>query len=200
LLKIFEPFFTTKNDKTTTGTGLGLSTVYGIVRQSNAYIFVKSVIGKGTTFMLLFKKTEPEPTKIEHLQKEPSESSDLSGNAVIALVEDEDAIRIFAKKILTNKGYYVLDFPSAKIAYSALKEKIDTIDLVITDVIMPEMTGPSMVTKLHQIKPNLKVIFISGYAEEAFTEEYGDKRDFHFIPKPFSLKQLLSKVKEVSSS
>ncbi|MCE2992304.1 MAG: ATP-binding protein [Alphaproteobacteria bacterium] len=200
LLKIFEPFFTTKNDKTTTGTGLGLSTVYGIVRQSNAYIFVKSVIGKGTTFMLLFKKTEPEPTKIEHLQKEPSESSDLSGNAVIALVEDEDAIRIFAKKILTNKGYYVLDFPSAKIAYNALKEKIDTIDLVITDVIMPEMTGPSMVTKLHQIKPNLKVIFISGYAEEAFTEEYGDKRDFHFIPKPFSLKQLLSKVKEVSSS
>ena len=200
LFKIFEPFFTTKNNKTTSGTGLGLSTVYGIVRQSNAYIFVKSVVGKGSTFMLLFKKTEPEPVKIEPIQKENPESSDLSGNAVIALVDDEDAIRIFAKKILTNKGYYVLDFPSAKVAYDALKDKIDTIDLVITDVIMPEMTGPSMVTKLHQLKPSLKVIFISGYAEEAFTEEYGDRRDFNFIPKPFSLKQLLGKVKEVCSS
>lgn len=198
--KIFEPFFTTKPD--ISGTGLGLSTVYGVVRQSNAYIFVKSAIGQGTTFMLLFPKAErenrPEVVPL-NITAEPVTitANDTIGRGTIVLVEDEDAIRTFAKNVLTNKGYDVVDFPSAKNAFESLSAKPIKFDLLVTDVLMPEMNGPALVTKLKESIPNIKVIFISGYAEEAFTAEYGDKRDFHFLPKPFSLKQLLITVKEV---
>lgn len=198
LPKIFEPFFTTKSDKS--GTGLGLSTVYGIIRQSEGYIFVKTKLGVGTRFIILFKKAPShiELSKPKSLNKEiqPKETQNNSSYK-IALVEDEEAIRIFAKSVLTSKGYEVIDFPSAKIAYEAIGGSKVDIDLIVTDVMMPGMNGPTFVEKIRENNPDIKVIFISGYAEEAFTEEYGAKRDFHFIPKPFSLKDLSNKVLEV---
>lgn len=203
LRKIFEPFFTTKNEST--GTGFGLSTVYGILSQSNAWIYVKSKVNEGTTFLLMFKRTEipsiqvKDSTSKETMLSE-NISVDLAGKGKILLVEDEDAIRIFAKKVLTNKGYDVIDFSSAKLAYSEMAEKLNDIDLVLTDVLMPDMSGPSLVTKLQKIRPDIKVVFISGYAEEAFTAEYGENRNFNFIAKPFSLRQLLTKIKEVMKS
>lgn len=199
---IFEPFYTTKSHMS--GTGLGLSTVYGVIHQSNAHIFVKSKIGKGTKFMILFPRHE---FKYEDKTEEPVIipqknyiDSDVMGSGTIVLVEDEDAIRIFAKNVLTNKGYTVIDYASAKDAYDEITKEDVQFDLLLTDVLMPEMSGPSLVTKLKEIRPTLKVVFISGYAEEAFTEEYGDKRDFNFLAKPFSLKQLLATVKVVISS
>lgn len=198
LPKIFEPFFTTKSDKS--GTGLGLSTVYGIIRQSEGYIFVKTKVGVGTRFIILFKKAPDhlELSKSKLVTKEiKTQEPQNNAKYKIALVEDEEAIRIFAKSVLTSKGYDVIDFPSAKVAFEVLGERELDLDLIITDVMMPGMNGPTFIEKIRELNPDLKVIFISGYAEEAFTEEYGTKRDFHFIPKPFSLKDLTNKVLEV---
>ncbi len=199
---IFEPFYSTKSHMS--GTGLGLSTVYGVIHQSDAYIFVKSKVGKGTKFIILFPKYDlvEEDNKFieaksELLTIKDSISTDVTGSGTIVLVEDEDAIRMFAKNVLTNKGYTVIDFASGRDALEEIRSGNIDFDLLVTDVLMPEMSGPNLVTKLQELKPKLKVIFISGYAEEAFTEEYGDKRDFNFLAKPFSLKQLLATVKDV---
>lgn len=201
--KIFEPFYTTKSH--TSGTGLGLSTVYGIIRQSNAYILVKSSINKGTKFIMFFPKvdnTQVMQHKIEVRNhelsiKKHSLNIDTYGSNIIVLVEDEDAIRTFAKNVLINKGYTVIDFANAKLAFEQIINNKINFDLLITDVLMPEMSGPNLVTTLQKSNYLPKVIFISGFAEEVFTEEYGDNRNFNFLAKPFSLKQLLIKVKEV---
>lgn len=200
--KIFEPFFTTRSEKL--GTGLGLSTVYGIIRQSEGYILVKSQVGVGTTFLiylhrhLVTPEDELEIQKLEDDKNKDTESKqDLTGRGVIALVEDEESVRLFAKSVLVSKGYEVLEFESAKKALETIAPDLHRIDLIITDVMMPEMTGPALITEVQKISPEIKVIFISGYGEDAFTEEYGKRRDFHFIPKPFSLKALVAKVKEV---
>ncbi len=206
ILKIFEPFFTTKAEKS--GTGLGLSTVYGIVHQSEGYIYVRSVVGKGTNFIIYFKRhqlsleeqIELQRIEQEKIKEEANNKQDYSGKGVIVLVEDEEAVRLFAKNVLISKGYDVIEFNSAKSALEQLRADIHRIDLIISDVMMPEMTGPAFISELSKIKPNINVIFVSGYGEEAFSEEYGEKRDFHFIPKPFSLKQLVAKVKEVIGS
>ena len=201
--KIFEPFFTTKNEKS--GTGLGLSTVYGIIHQSEGYVYVKSKVGFGTTFLIYLKHYQATSEEIKELQKqliateneENADQQDLSGKGTIVLVEDEESVRLFAKNVLVSKGYNVIEFPSAKHALESIKEYINLVDLIVSDVVMPEMTGPTMVTEIKKIKPDIKVIFISGFGEEAFTEEYGKERNFNFIAKPFSLKQLVIKVKEV---
>jgi two-component system cell cycle sensor histidine kinase/response regulator CckA len=203
LQKIFEPFFTTKDDKS--GTGLGLATVYGIIRQTGGYIYVKSKVSQGTSFLIYLKRynisikeqIELQQQEREKIKQEEEARKDTTGKGLIALVEDEEAIRIFANSVLVNKGYDVIDFSSAKVALEEVKKKIDQIDLIISDVMMPEMTGPAFINEIRKVKPSVKVIFISGYGEEVFSQEYGENRDFHFIPKPFSLKQLVTKVKEV---
>lgn len=199
LMRIFEPFFTTKLEKS--GTGLGLSTVYGIVKQSEGFIFVKSKVGVGTTFMILLKRSIEEPEQFNLLENNTAPNNlelsfDMASN-VIALVEDEDSVRMFTASVLRSKGYEVIEYASAKEAIEHIDEFIEKIDLLITDVMMPEITGIDLVKIARTKRLHLKVIFLSGYAEDTFNNEYGANRAFHFIMKPFALKALLEKVHEV---
>lgn len=198
--QIFEPFFSTK--PIGSGTGLGLSTVYGIVKQTGGYIYISSKIGKGTKFSIFLKSydndsaKEPASSKTKE-ELERTDTSDLTGTGNILLVEDETPVRIFSHKALTNKGYNVLDANCAEVALDIIKEKGSEIDVIITDVVMPGMSGPDMIKQVSKEYPNIKVIFISGYGEDAFIESYGTERSFNFLSKPYSLKQLVTKIKEV---
>lgn len=198
--KIFEPFFSTK--EIGSGTGLGLSTVYGIIKQTDGYIYVSSKIGKGTKFSIFLKRYSSELTSEDKMPETASlaEPHDLSGSGTILLVEDETPVRIFSKSALTNKGYSVLEAECAEDALKIVKEKGNKIDIIITDVVMPGMTGPAMIEEVGKQYPDIKVVFISGYAEDAFIETYGIERKFNFLSKPYSLKQLATKVKEVLES
>jgi two-component system, cell cycle sensor histidine kinase and response regulator CckA len=190
LAKIFEPFFTTK--EVGKGTGLGLSTVYGIVKQTGGFIFAESEVGKGTTFVI-YLPVHAAPAALPAAPvNEPV--VDLWGNATILLVEDEDAVRTFAKKALEKKGYKVLAAASGEQALEVLDEEGAGIDLLVTDVVMPNMDGPALVEQVRKTHPSLKVIFISGYAEETLRKSI-DSPDVMFLPKPFSLKELAQAVK-----
>jgi len=192
--KIFEPFFSTK--EVGKGTGLGLSTVYGIVRQTGAHIFFDSETGKGTTFRIFVPRhAEAEKEVVEAAPKKP-ELADLTGSANILLVEDEEAVRAFAARALASRGYHVHEASSGTEALEIMEETGGTIDLVVSDVVMPELDGPSLLRELRKTRPNLKIIFVSGYAEEAFAKNLPEGEIFHFLPKPFSLKQLATAVKE----
>lgn len=196
--QIFEPFFSTK--EVGSGTGLGLSTVYGIVKQTGGYIYVTSQTNKGTTFSIYFPRYESQPAaRSDGTDKQTA--ADLTGSGTILLVEDESPVRMFAARALTNKGYKVLEADSAETALEIIEYQGDKIQIIITDVIMPGMTGPDMVVKILETYPDIKVIFISGYAEDAFVNSYGtEEREFNFLPKPFTLKQLATKVKDVLGS
>lgn len=196
--QIFEPFFTTK--KTGEGTGLGLSTVYGIVKQTGGFIFASSEVGVGTTFRIYLPRHEAEEVIVDTAEKEKVEAADLSGVGTILLVEDEDAVRAFASRALSTRGYHVLEAPNGEIALDIVEESGEEIDLIISDVVMPNLDGPSMAKKVREKYPDIKLIFISGYTEDAFKDELDRPEDFVFLPKPFSLKQLASKVKEVLRS
>ena len=197
--KIFEPFFSTK--EVGSGTGLGLATVYGIIKQTGGYILVESRENIGTNFSLFFPVVSAEEaasakaSEQEAVQKETTQ--DLTGDCTILLVEDEMPVRTFAARALSNKGYKIIEADCAETALELMAEHGKTVELIITDVIMPGMTGPSMIEKIMPDFPNIKVIFMSGYAEEAFVDNYGTDRDFNFLAKPFTLKQLASKVKDV---
>ncbi len=196
---IFEPFFSTK--EVGSGTGLGLSTCYGIVKQSGGFIFVRTKIGVGTTFCLYLKHFEPEAKEAAAPVAEAAAASDMTGSATILLVEDETPVRIFAARALRNKGYEVLEADSGESALEVFKEHTGEIDIIISDVVMPGINGPKMVTTLYaeyaERMKDIEVVFISGYAEDAFADTFGTERKFNFLPKPFTLKQLAGKVKEV---
>ncbi|MHA1157591.1 MAG: cell cycle histidine kinase CckA [Alphaproteobacteria bacterium] len=195
--KIFEPFFSTK--EVGKGTGLGLSTVYGIVKQTGGHIFFRSEAGTGTAFHIFLPRYEPQegdqvagPTDSD---SQP-EIEDLTGTANILLVEDEEAVRAFAARALSSRGYNVYEAPSGVEALAVMEEAGGEIDLVVSDVVMPELDGPSLLRELRKTRPDLKIIFISGYAEEAFSKNLPQGETFKFLPKPFSLKQLAVAVKE----
>ncbi|MEQ1864674.1 MAG: ATP-binding protein [Micropepsaceae bacterium] len=195
--KIFEPFFTTKEKGH--GTGLGLASVYGIVKQTGGYIFPESELGKGTVFRIYLPRYVAPPVSeqpVAEPEKAPA-ARDLTGVGTILLVEDEDAVRDFAVRALTMRGYRVLDASGGEEALDIVKDHDGPIDLLISDVVMPSMDGPALVKAVREIMPGLRTIFISGYAEEAFRNSPDRPENFHFLPKPFSLKQLTSKVKEV---
>ncbi len=189
--RIFEPFFSTKSQGL--GTGLGLSTVYGIVKQTGGYIHVKSQVGKGTIFNIYLPKENSSITKTIP-QKDPF-TFDLSGQGKILLVEDEDTVRLFSSKALKDKGYDVFDFPSGEEALEWI-HKGGAFDILMTDVVMPRMDGPTLNQKIKEIFPHIETIFISGYTEDAFRNRVGS-RQIHFLQKPFSLKDLAEKVKHV---
>jgi two-component system cell cycle sensor histidine kinase/response regulator CckA len=191
--KIFEPFFTTK--EVGKGTGLGLSMVFGIVKQSGGFVFVDSEVGKGTTFRILL----PRYVAVETAEAAPKvevakPTADYTGQGTILLVEDEDAVRAFGVRALASRGYTVLEAVSGLEALEVVEREKGKIDLIVSDVVMPEMDGPTMFAELRKRGVGAKVVFVSGYAEEAFAKNL-PAGDFGFLPKPFTLKQLIEIVK-----
>jgi two-component system, cell cycle sensor histidine kinase and response regulator CckA len=191
--KIFDPFFTTK--PVGEGTGLGLATVYGIVKQTGGFIGVESELGKGTTFSIYLPRHHGEVEAREQI----APAGDITGRETILLVEDEDAVRSFAARALKQRGYEVMEAAGGEQALEIMKKRADDIELLITDVVMPNMDGPTLVRAVKKLKPNIHVIYMSGYAEEAFRRHDEKAQDLHFLPKPFGLKQLAIKVKDVLS-
>jgi len=193
--RIFEPFFSTK--AVGSGTGLGLSTVYGIVRQTGGFVFVDSTLGKGTNFRIYLPQhaaTSDATARNDHAEDQPR---DLTGIGTVLLVEDEDAVRLFSARALRNKGYKVLEARSGEAALELINEQLAEIDLIISDVVMPRMDGPTLIKEVRQRRADIKVIFISGYAEDDFRRKIDAGEEAHFLMKPFTLKQLATKVKEV---
>jgi two-component system cell cycle sensor histidine kinase/response regulator CckA len=197
--RIFEPFFSTK--EVGSGTGLGLSTVYGIVKQTGGFIFVESAEGSGAVFQIFLPRHQPIEAALANRTESAEAPSvrDLTGAGTVLLVEDEAPVRIFGARALRNKGYTVLEATSGEAALELLAQTSEPIDLLITDVVMPKMDGPGLVREVRETHPEMKVIFISGYTEDSFREHLGADSNIHFLPKPFSLKQLATKVKEVIS-
>lgn len=209
---IFEPFFTRKikdiKNGTSSGTGLGLATVYGIVKQTGGYINVKSELKKGTNFQIFLPRYKGND-KIVDNNNETSinnnednnmgkQQTDLSGCETILLVEDEDPVRNFILRALKDKGYKIIEARSGADALQIAKDI--NIDLLITDVIMPKMDGPTLNKKLREVKSNFKTIFISGYTEDTFRENLDKELGIYFMQKPFTLKELAIKVREVLNS
>jgi two-component system cell cycle sensor histidine kinase/response regulator CckA len=197
--KIFEPFFTTK--EVGKGTGLGLSTVYGIVKQTGGYIFADSTVGEGSAFRIFLPRHIPAPAEAARKAPETEpRGADLTGRGTVLLVEDETAVRAFAARALASRGYQVLEAASGVEALSAIEKNGGEVDLVVSDVVMPEMDGPTLLRELRSKRPDMKVIFISGYAEEAFKKNLPEGERFVFLPKPFSLKDLVAAVKDTMAS
>ncbi|MBT3992144.1 MAG: response regulator [Rhodospirillaceae bacterium] len=195
--RIFEPFFSTKG--VGEGTGLGLSTVYGIIRQSEGYIFVDSALGEGTTFSIYLPAfSAAEAEFVSHgYANEIIDEADLTGAGTVLLVEDEDAVRLFGARALRNKGYRVLEANDGEHALDVINEFGDPIDLILTDVMMPGMDGHTLVRLILEELPDMKVILMSGYAEDAIPGEISEDSSINFLPKPFSLQELAVKVKDV---
>jgi len=207
--KIFEPFFSTK--EVGKGTGLGLSTVYGIVKQTGGFVYVDSTPGEGTTFRIFLPRhraeleTQPEAQATNGAAKEagaepPKPQADLTGQGTILLVEDEDGLRSLNARGLRSRGYSVIEAANGIEAMEALDEKDGAVDLVVSDVVMPEMDGPTLLREMRKRNPNLKIIFVSGYAEEAFDKSLPENEQFAFLPKPFALSALVEKVKETMTA
>ncbi|XBQ15332.1 MAG: ATP-binding protein [Oceanicaulis sp.] len=197
--KIFEPFFTTK--ATGEGTGLGLATVYGIVQQSGGHLAVQSEPGVGTTFSIYLPGHAPTVEETAEIEAETEKKTaepkpaDLAGHGRILLVEDEDAVRAIAAKTLARRGYEVVEACDGEEALEILEENPGTFDLLISDVVMPGMDGPTL---LDEARPHLgaaRVVFISGYAEEEFSDRLSSDLDISFLPKPFDIQQLAERVK-----
>ena len=205
--KIFEPFFTTKD--VGKGTGLGLSTVYGIIKQTGGFIYPESEQGQGTTFRIFLPRHFPAPEEANDRDDAPAvagavaaagdmvkaANADLTGRGTILLVEDEEGLRARNARGLSSRGYTVLEAANGVEAMELI-ENGGPIDLVVSDVVMPEMDGPTLLKEMRRTNPDLKMIFVSGYAEEAFQKNLPPGGQFAFLPKPFTLKQLVATVKE----
>ena len=186
LQKVFEPFFTTK--RTGEGTGLGLSTAYGIVKQTGGFIFVDSEFGAGSQFFLLLPAHDPVEDKPESTVEPMPDDAPAGG--VVLLVEDEAPVRAFASRALQMRGFTVLEAESAEDALELLEDAALDIDVFVTDVVMPGMDGPSWVQQALKSRPDARVVFVSGYAEEDFGDTQARIPNSVFLPKPFSLTDL----------
>ena len=192
LQKVFEPFFTTK--RAGEGTGLGLSTAYGIVKQSGGFIFVNSEIGSGTCFTLMFPVIEANAPVMPVVQPSRVAVEQMQGDGVILLVEDEAPVRAFASRALRLRGYTVLEADSAEAALKTLEDSELNVDLFVTDVVMPGRDGPSWVREALENRPDVRVVFVSGYAEDRLNTDNTQIPNSVFLPKPFSLNDLADTV------
>jgi CheY-like chemotaxis protein len=184
LSRVFEPFFTTKAQ----GTGLGLSTSYGIIKQTGGDIWVDSKPGAGTTFRIYLPVTE---SAVE-LQEEPAESPELRGTETILLVEDEEGVRRVVEHMLRRRGYHVLSSTSSSDAMTVAEQHPGSIHLLITDMIMPDITGRKIADCLVARRPEMRVLYVSGYGDPV-----GPEAENAFLQKPFSIEELALKVREV---
>ena len=209
--KIFEPFFTTK--EVGKGTGLGLSTVYGIVKQTGGFIYADSEPGR-TSFRIFLPRhvmgaeeaaaTAAEAPAIAGAMTAAENAAraanaDLTGHGVILLVEDEEGLRALNARGLSSRGYTVLEASNGVEALEVI-EREGHVDLVVSDVVMPEMDGPTLLKELRRRDPDVKIIFVSGYAEEAFAKNLPSQEQYAFLAKPFTLKQLVAEVKQTLAS
>jgi len=195
--RIFDPFFSTK--AVGSGTGLGLSTVYGIIRQTGGFIFVNSAPGQGAVFQIYLPHcgaTDTAATARSDVAEKDA-AKDLTGHGTVLLVEDDDPVRVFGARALRNKGYKVVEAKSGEAALEFIRNAAEPIDLLITDVVMPHMDGPELVREVRELHPEMKVMFISGYTEDAFRRRLDSDGCIEFLPKPFSLKELAGKVRNV---
>jgi two-component system cell cycle sensor histidine kinase/response regulator CckA len=210
--KIFEPFFSTK--EVGKGTGLGLSTVYGIIKQTGGFVYVDSIEHKGTVFRIFLPRHVASAQDVAAERDDGAvvatptgapavadrrlpDSLDLTGQGTILLVEDEEGLRQLNARGLVSRGYTVLEAGNGIEAIEMLEKANGEVDLVVSDVVMPEMDGPTLLRELRRRNPTLKIIFVSGYAEEAFQKHMPtDGEQPAFLPKPFTLKQLVNAVKE----
>lgn len=192
LQRIFEPFFTTK--RIGEGTGLGLSTAYGIVKQSGGFIFVDSTLAQGSTFSLYFPVHDKCEADLPAPAKDMNRVLMKQGEGVVLLVEDEAPVRAFASRALRMRGYTVLEAENAEEALKTLQDPTLEVDIFVTDVVMPGMDGPSWVREALLTRPDVKVIFVSGYAEDCLSEGQARIPNSVFLPKPFSLNDLTTTV------
>jgi two-component system cell cycle sensor histidine kinase/response regulator CckA len=193
--KVFEPFFTTK--EVGKGTGLGLSTVYGIVKQSGGFIFADSTVGEGTKFVIYLPVNQAEEKPRTRPTTRPkAQESELWGTGTILLVEDEPMVRTVAERALARHGYTVLTANNGEEALERLKENGEKVALLISDVVMPLMDGPTMVREVRKTYPEVPILFMSGYAEEQLRKSI-DIANVAFLPKPFSVQELAQAVQRV---
>jgi two-component system cell cycle sensor histidine kinase/response regulator CckA len=206
--KIFEPFFSTK--EIGKGTGLGLSTVYGIVKQTGGFIYVDSAERKGARFRIFLPRHVPgvqeaappvaaDASAATDQARAPA-GADLTGAGTILLVEDEEGLRMLNARGLASRGYTVIEAGNGVEAIELLEKSNGRVDLVVSDVVMPEMDGPALLKELRSRNPSLKIIFVSGYAEDAFQKHLTEHEQYAFLPKPFTLKQLVAAVKETMAA
>lgn len=193
--KIFEPFFTTKEKGK--GTGLGLSTVYGIVKQSGGYIWVYSEPGKGTTFKIYLPRVHVKQEEVSIDQMVPA---NLKGSETILLVEDDPDVREVAAVILSQNGYRVIQVENGEEALQLIKKNNCDIRLMITDVVMPGINGPELAHKMKALREDVKVLYISGYTDEAIVQNGMLESRLVYLPKPFNIEELLIKVRQVLDS
>jgi CheY-like chemotaxis protein len=190
---LFEPFFTTKGPSS--GTGMGLSSAYGIIRQSNGYVLVYSETGHGTTFKIYLPRTEEE---VEPLPQPEEEKSLAGGNETILLVEDEPLVRGLAARVLRKQGYHLLEASNGSEALRIAEKRVgEDIHLILTDVVMPGMIGRELAEKLHSLFPKIKVLYMSGYTSSAIVHHGILEEGMNYIQKPFTLEALARKVREV---
>jgi CheY-like chemotaxis protein len=189
---LFEPLFTTKEPGK--GTGLGLSTVYGIVKQSGGHIEVRSAPGKGASFRIYLPRVlEP----LETDDRQTSASRGLRGSQTILLVEDEDAVRSMMRLILQWNGYQVIEAPEAQTALNLCEQHQGPIDLLITDVVMPNMQGPALAQVIMRLRPNIRVLYVSGYASDALDQLGTLKPGSAFLQKPFTPETLARAITDL---
>ena len=191
--RIFEPFFTTK--KHGKGTGLGLSTVYGIVKQSGGYIWVYSEEGKGTTFKIYLPSVVADGEK--SAEKTVARARTTGGSETVLLVEDNESVRKFVGSVLESKGYHLLEASGSREAVRLIEENTGPIHLLLTDVVMPHMSGPELAARLGPFHPETKVLYMSGYTDNAIIHHGVLDPGTHFLQKPFVPETLIQKIREV---
>jgi CheY-like chemotaxis protein len=194
---VFEPFFTTKGPK---GTGLGLSTVYGIVKQSGGYIWVYSEPGKGTTFKIYLPRVAETGESAAQVAAPAESVATEPGTETILLVEDETNLRYLARQFLEKQGYRVIEAADGAVAMQIAVAHEGVIHLLLTDVIMPGMNGRELAQRISEIRPNVKVLYMSGYTENVIGRNGTLDAGIRLLQKPFTLRDLKSKVREVLDS